>query len=810
MTLHRPLGAALSAFLAFAAALSLLIAAPPAHAAAAAQWKRSLLVYHDEDRTDAQWQKHLMRVGPDGDFTGQWLFDAAVITAVDHHDKDLMYGRFTGDELAQILDTAFADAARLDAAASALTADHGAPPAPLQVSITLPWLDPGNHSLKLPGRSTTLDLGVQSQRVQAADWYLDQIKSRAQAAHWQHLALYGAYYHREELLDATGDTSFAKQLNTDAHSRGLKTVWVPVYGTPHAWDAASYGFDVVNVQPGQVFRSPQYGGEANGGRLYAVGTEAVKRSQSFEYEASTAGETQLETWASRQYLAVAQDTGASKYPQVFFTGLRDDMFDLITTQNSSVGDRWWCYKDLADYLAGQTIANLETGLPWPLQDQPDGTRVVQWTPPAPIDLWALRMDFTDQDPKQPWRGRLTVKVEGPGGTRTSFGQRTGSAEMPPYQQVGVPLALSSAGDSTVSRLTITLSREPGSDWPRITRLVAARYIVPLIGNGVTGEPSTSSYPAQSGPYADTAPTHLGFAAGKLTDGHVSPTGIWNWPGALGWNFYSGVFTVTVDLGQQRSVSEVELMTHYDQTAGIGWPVSPVALVGANAPARGQGLDSLTEKAAGSSGAPLRTAYAVPDQPLQQTGTVSMKLAGVAGRYVTVVSHCVGWCLLDEVRVKDTGGVLRSTNRPYTVTPAPSAEQGEQIPYGDNSERLTNNAVTPEFQPQFGRLLDGIPTVSGGTAEVTWTVPRTVRAATIWFTKPNQVYGVTLPSSVALMWRDGNGTWSRQRSFNVVADGASPHATLSLPPGTQVTGVRAVLPPIPGSYGWYMVSELTAR
>ncbi|GGP89469.1 DUF4855 domain-containing protein [Streptomyces melanogenes] len=805
MPLRRLMAAVLSAL-----ALTLLISAAPARAAIAAQWKRSLLVYHDDSRTDAQWQKHLMRVGPNGGFSGQWLFDAAVITAVDYHGKDLMYGRFTGDELAGILDTAFADAARLDSAAIALTKAHGAPPAPLQVSITLPWLDPGNHSLKLPGRSGTLDLGVQSQRVQAADWYLDQVKSRAQAAHWQRLTLFGAYYHREELIDATGDTTFAKQLNADAHSRGMKTVWVPVYGTPHAWDAASYGFDVVNVQPGQVFRSPQYGGEANGGRLYAVGTEAVKRSQSFEYEASTAGETQLETWASRQYLAVAHDTGADAYPQVFFTGLQDDMFDLITTQTAAAGDRWWCYQDLADYLAGQTIANLEIGLPWPVQDQPNGTRVVQWTPPAPIDLWALRMDFKDRDSAQPWRGRLTVRVDGPGGTRTSFGQRTGSAEMPPYQQVGVPLALSPAGDSTVSRLTITLTREPGSDWPNITRLVAARYIVPLIGNGVTEEPSTSSYTVQQGPYADTASTHLGFTKGKLTDGQISANGNWNWPGALGWNFYSGLFTVTVDLGQQRAVSEVALIAHYDQTAGIGWPISPVALVGVAAPARKAGLDSLTEKAAGTSGASLRTAYSVPGQPFQQAGTVSMKLAGVTGRYVTVVSHCVGWCLLDEVQVKDSGGQIRSTGKPYTITPQPSVNQGQQTAYGDNSERLTNNAVTPEFQPQFGQLLDGIPTATGGTAEVTWAVPRTVRAATIWFTRQNQAYGVTLPVSPALMWRDQNGVWSQQRPVTVLADGASPHATLPLPGGSQVTGVRAVLPPIPGSNGWYMVSEITAR
>ncbi|GGP86506.1 hypothetical protein GCM10010278_76260 [Streptomyces melanogenes] len=92
--------------------------------------------------------------------------------------KDLMYGEFTGDELTGILDDAFADAAGLDTAATSLTKQYGTPPAPVQVSITVPWLNPNNHSLQLPGWSTTLDLGDPDQRVQAADWYLDQSTAR--------------------------------------------------------------------------------------------------------------------------------------------------------------------------------------------------------------------------------------------------------------------------------------------------------------------------------------------------------------------------------------------------------------------------------------------------------------------------------------------------------------------------------------------------------------------------------------------------------------------------------------------------------
>ncbi|GGP92586.1 DUF4855 domain-containing protein [Streptomyces melanogenes] len=815
MILRRPMSAVLSVLAAFAAALSLLTAAAaPSQARAAGQWHRSMVVYHDANRNPAQWQHHLMRVAPNGDYTGKWLFDSAILTAIDYNKKDLMYGEFTGDELAGVLNDAFNDAWRLDLAAAALVQRYGAPPAKIKVSITMPWLNPANHSLRLPGWSTTLDLAKPDQRLQAADWYLDQIKSRAQAAKWQQLELYGAYYHREEILDATGDPRFVVDFNAHAHNRGLKTVWVPYFMAPN-WDKAKLlGFDVSNVQPSQAFRSLQYGGEANDGRLYAIGAKSVQLGQAFEYEASSAGESQVENWAAHQYLAISQLSGASAFPQVFFTGLTGDMFDKMTTQAAAAGDRWWCYSDLADYLDGKPVANLEIGLPWPTDEiQPDGTRVIQWTPGQPMDLWAVRMDFTDNaaDEKNntTWRGRLTVKVDGPGGTRTSFVQRTGTTDFQPYEQVRCPLALAPGGDSTVTRLTLTLSRETGTSWPDITRLVANKYIVPVIANGATGEPSDGSYSIQPGQYADTADTHLDFRTGKLTDGQMSSTGDWNWPGVMGWNFYGGLFTITVDLGEQKRISRVELVTHEDQSSGITFPTDPVALIGRDAPARDAGT-LLNEPAVGSSGHSHNFYYQVPGTQ-QNAGRFHMDVANVTGRYVTVLGHGSGWILLDEILVKDENKQVISTGKPYTVTPQPSVNQGQQTAYGDNSERLTNDAIAPVFEPQFSNLVDGIPAGTGGSVEVTWKVPRAARIATIWFTKPNPKYGVIVPLSGVASWRDQNGVWHEEDTVVRLTEGASPHATMVLPYDAQVTGVRAKLDATPGATSaWYMVSEITAR
>ena len=327
-----------------------------ASSAALGQWRRAVLVYHSGGRTAAQWQRHLMRVDADGRFTGQWLFDGAILTAQSYNGRDLMYGGFSGEELDGLLGQLFADAFQLDAAATALAARFGAPNAPHGVVIGVPWLSPATRTLTLPDASQPLDLSAPDQRVRAMDWYLEQIASRAAEADWKHLRLYGAYYHREEIIDAYDDPAFVASFNAGAHARGMKTVWVPYYGAPHMWDATELGFDVSNVQPSVAFRGHQYGGQAGNGRLYALGQDSKAHSQAYEYETSTAGQTQPENWLSHQYLAVARHCGIDVFPQVFYTGTSDDMFDTVTTQAAAIGDRWWCYNDLADYLAGRPIS----------------------------------------------------------------------------------------------------------------------------------------------------------------------------------------------------------------------------------------------------------------------------------------------------------------------------------------------------------------------------------------------------------------------------------------------------------------------
>lgn len=79
------------------------------------------------------------------------------------------------------------------------------------------------------------------------------------------------------------------------------------------------------------------------------------------------------------------------------------------------------------------------------------------------------------------------------------------------------------------------------------------------------------------------------------------------------------------------------------------------------------------------------------------------------------------------------------------------------------------------------------------------------------TAASSAYGVLLPSSVTISWRNASGAW--QAGTTVTPEpscGPSPCATLALPAGAQVTGVKATFPDGGSSSDWYMVSELSTQ
>jgi len=803
----------LAAILAAAAVPAL---GPTASASAASTWRHAVLIYHSPNRTQRQWEQHLMRVNAAGQFTGQWLFDAVILTTQEVDNQDIMYASLNGTNISDLLTQEFADAAALDAAAAALAAQYGAPPRPIQMAMTLPWLSPQDLSLSLLG--ITLNLSIPALRTEAATSYLEQVLSMAQAASWSELNLngiYGIYHQREDASSAWGDPAYVQSVNAEAHSLGLSTIWVPYYDAPNAWSGASLGFNVTDVQPEYSFRDAQYEGVVNDSRLYGAGYKAAGLGQATEYELSSQGNSPTEQQVAHQYLAVAQFTGASANPQVFFTGLSSDIFDQVSGQSAVDASEWQAYTDLASYLGGQAIANTDIGVPWSPSTTSSGALQQAWTPATPAAFTSFRVDFNDPNQASPWRGQVTVSVTGPGGTRTAYAMRTGTDSVnPSYNSVSVPLPAAASGNNTVTSATITVTRQSGSPWPNIMRVVAATADPPVIANGNYGATSSATaLTAQSGKYADSQPTYQGYYAGKLTDGQVSSSGTWGWAGDMGWNSESGPFSVTINLGKSAAIGSVKLITHADQAAGINWPNDVSASVGSTCAPQNEGIAGQSCAPAGTSGQATLTSHPVTggSSTTDTAGTISLPMNSVTGQYVTISGVCSGWCLFDEMQVLNTSGSVISAGAPYTVTPQPTNGPGGGVTYGDDDYKLTDGAVIPAYGPQFAAALDGMTANNGGTVQATWLNPHTPSTATVWMTAASNTYGVILPKSVTIQWRNASNVWQTATAVTPSTScGPSPCARLTLPAGAQVTGVKATLPGGGSSANWYFVSQISTQ
>jgi hypothetical protein len=788
-------------------------AATAAAAPAGSSWQHAVLIYHSAGRTQQQWEQHLMAVNSSGQFTGQWLFDAVIVTTQTIDSQNIMYASLTGTNLSDLLKQEFADAAALDSAAAALSAKYGAPPALIKVAIALPWLSPKDTSVAVGG--TTYNLSSSSARMAVATWYLQQVQAMAQAAGWTELSLYGLYSQREDASAAWGDPDYLQAMNAEAHALGLHTVWAPYYDAPDAFSGASLGFDVTSVQPEYSFRDAQYEGTVTDARLYSAGTKAAGLGQSDEYELSSQGNSTTEEQVAHQYLAVAQATGAAAYPQVFFDGLTSDLFDQVSGQSAVDAAEWQTYTDLTGYLAGQTIANTDISIGWaPSATAAGASQQTTWTPSAATTLSSIRVDFSDASAADPWRGQVSVTVTGPGGTRKAYAVRAGSDSVnPAYNSVYVPLPAAASGDDAVTSATITLSRQDGSPWPDVLRVVGGQDDPPMVANGNSGATSSGSpRVAVSGAHADSQPTYSGYYAGKLTDGQVSPSGTWDWSGVMGWNSEGGRFSVTINLGSAATIGSVVLLTHSDQMSGVDWP-DDVSAAAASCPPQDTGITGQSCAPVGTSGQATLASQAVTGgaDSADVSGTITLPMSSVTGQYVTITGTCSGWCLFDEMEVLNPAGTVISTGDPYMVTPTPTNGPGGGTTYGDDDYKLTDGAVIPVFGPQFADAVDGMPAGTGGSAQATWTGGHSATSATVWMTAASSTYGAVLPASVTISWRNASGAWQAGTAVTPATScGPSPCATLTLPAGAQVTGVKATFPGGGSASAWYMVSELSTQ
>lgn len=117
------------------------------------------------------------------------------------------------------------------------------------VFLSVPYLAVGSKAIN-GVRPDSLE--NRSQIIQA---FIDKAMEQFAAAGFDNLELKGFYWH-EELIQYTA-SNYEEELiirfNEYVHGKGLKTIWIPYYGSPGLERAVDLGFDCATLQSGYAF-----------------------------------------------------------------------------------------------------------------------------------------------------------------------------------------------------------------------------------------------------------------------------------------------------------------------------------------------------------------------------------------------------------------------------------------------------------------------------------------------------------------------------------------------------------------------------
>lgn len=326
------------------------------------------------------------------------------------------------------------------------------------------------------------------------------------------------------------------------------------------------------------------------------------------------------------------------------------------------------YTDLVDYLAGVKIPNYEIQITNTIDSFQDTPSIVvkslTWTITT-NRVNSIRLDFNDAHGY--WRGKVVVRA---GNQISSYGQRTGPDILDSkYNSVFVPI--SNLNITSGSNIVIEIHRESVIDpWPTIKRLVVGINENPYVANPLHQELSSSSSMVVQGPYQDTAPTHIDWARGRLTDGDASSGNSWLQANVVGWlTIPEGDVSIAIDVGPQfQSIKEVKVFSFFDQGAAVREFTELTALIGMYCVPRKAGTMELGCPPIASSTA---ASYATinPLVPSRVVYSLTFKTCtgtGITGRYVSVTGIPLYWGMIDEIQVIDVNGNVVSTGEIFKI------------------------------------------------------------------------------------------------------------------------------------------------
>ncbi len=127
-------------------------------------------------------------------------------------------------------------------------------------------------------------------RVRILSAYVDELLETFASCQFEHLELKGLYWH-EELIQYTAsehEEELIVQFNQYAHSKNLKTIWIPYYCAPGFECAAELGFDAASLQSGYAFARTDSAlseiGEVLPGAVEDSAAQAQKYGLGMEFE----------------------------------------------------------------------------------------------------------------------------------------------------------------------------------------------------------------------------------------------------------------------------------------------------------------------------------------------------------------------------------------------------------------------------------------------------------------------------------------------------------------------------------------------
>lgn len=119
--------------------------------------------------------------------------------------------------------------------------------------IVLGWVVPINGQTDwgdLNGKN--LNFNVRSHRIEASEWYLDQLMTRFDNAGYKNLELVGFYCIEEDSNHFNGLTPFVSDY---IHEHGYKFYWIPFFSAAGYSDWKELGFDLAFYQPNYFFNT---------------------------------------------------------------------------------------------------------------------------------------------------------------------------------------------------------------------------------------------------------------------------------------------------------------------------------------------------------------------------------------------------------------------------------------------------------------------------------------------------------------------------------------------------------------------------